>query len=106
MEVEAQVLTALQRKVRRVIDAGAHAELRERWTLSPLEDQLRKRAVFALLAIDGKLRPSAWKRGHVDPPPHRNFVSSARPATGDSRGRSGLEATVRPLTSLNPDAES
>jgi hypothetical protein len=38
--------------VRRAIDAGVHREKRKRWTNSPLQDQLRKRAFCTLLSFD------------------------------------------------------
>ncbi|KAM0754759.1 hypothetical protein T439DRAFT_321801 [Meredithblackwellia eburnea MCA 4105] len=38
--------------IRRAVDVGAHFEHRTRWTASPLEDQLRKRAFFSLSAFD------------------------------------------------------
>lgn len=38
--------------MRRVIDVGAHRENRSRWNASPLEDQLRKRAIYVLYGLD------------------------------------------------------
>ncbi|KAL8286426.1 hypothetical protein RQP46_004443 [Phenoliferia psychrophenolica] len=38
--------------IRRAVDVGAHSEQRTRWTLSPLEDQLRKRAFHTLFSLD------------------------------------------------------
>ncbi|KAM0754760.1 hypothetical protein T439DRAFT_321802 [Meredithblackwellia eburnea MCA 4105] len=38
--------------VRRAVDVGCHSETRTRWSSSPLEDQLRKRAFHALLSFD------------------------------------------------------
>ncbi|BGP46623.1 Gypsy retrotransposon integrase-like protein 1 [Rhodotorula kratochvilovae] len=38
--------------VRRAVDVGAHREARTRWTLSPLQDQLRKRSFHMLCSFD------------------------------------------------------
>ncbi|KAM0754614.1 hypothetical protein T439DRAFT_321650 [Meredithblackwellia eburnea MCA 4105] len=52
--------------IRQAVDVGCHVEHRSRWNLSPLEDQLRKRAFHTLLIFDCFLsvhtgRPLAMK---------------------------------------------
>lgn len=44
--------------IRRAVDVGAHREVRGRWSRSPLDDQLRKRACqFALCVLFLELTP-------------------------------------------------
>jgi len=38
--------------LRRAVDVGAHREVRSRWTSSPLVDEMRKRAFYALFGLD------------------------------------------------------
>lgn len=87
--------------VRRLIDAGAHIEQRERWTASPLEDQLRKRAVFALLAFDStpdSLPPITVKLTLLVR--YRYTFSAARTSAGHSGGRSRSFSAVSLLCVL------
>lgn len=48
--------------VRKFIDIGAHLDSTERWTQSPLVDQLRKRAFHALHVADREFRGSAARK--------------------------------------------
>ncbi|GAA5976642.1 hypothetical protein JCM11641_005649 [Rhodosporidiobolus odoratus] len=44
--------TAVGFAIRRAVDVGAHRENRLRWTSSPMQDQMRKRAFIALWSFD------------------------------------------------------
>ncbi|KAM0755080.1 hypothetical protein T439DRAFT_322136 [Meredithblackwellia eburnea MCA 4105] len=41
--------------LRQAVEVGVHSEHRHRWKVSPLQDQLRKRAFFTLSALDHRL---------------------------------------------------
>ncbi|GAA6028042.1 hypothetical protein JCM8097_001844 [Rhodosporidiobolus ruineniae] len=63
--------TAVGFAIRRAVDVGAHREQRSRWSLSPLQDQQRKRAFLALIALDRFIcamlgRPLAISESDID----------------------------------------
>lgn len=51
-ESSSHLLSVRCLSARKAIDVGAHCERRLRWSLSPLEDQLRKRALHVLIIMD------------------------------------------------------
>ncbi|ORY56531.1 fungal-specific transcription factor domain-domain-containing protein [Leucosporidium creatinivorum] len=67
--------------LRKLVDVGAHLETSEKWTRSPLEDQLRKRAFHLLYVLDRELSASC-------PPPS---VGRSR-----SKTRISTSATLSP----------